>query len=111
MAYNEELADRIRVYLGAHPRITEKKMFGGLSFLLDGKMTVGIIKNDLMVRVLASKAEHLLTQEGIEEMKFTGKAMKEFISVQPSAVQSDKNLQAFIELGIEHAEHKLKSKK
>lgn len=62
MAYNEDLADRIRVYLGAHHQISEKKMFGGLAFLLNGKMTVGIMKEDMMVRVVSEKEAAILEQ-------------------------------------------------
>ena len=108
MAYNEQVADRVRVYIGTHPGITEKKMFGGLSFLLEGKMTVGIIKDDLIVRVVAEKDEEILTIPYVEEMKFTGKAMKEFVSVKPPAFAKTEDLQKWIELGIEHAEKKLK---
>ena len=111
MAFDQNLADRIRVYLGAHPRSTEKKMFGGLTFLLDGKMTVGIMKNNLMVRVLSEKETALLENDGVEAMQFTGKTMKEFVEVLPSAFKEDKELYKWIELGIEHAEHKLKTKK
>ena len=110
VAYNEELADRIRVYLGAHPGIAEKKMFGGLSFLLHGKMTVGVMKNDLLVRVLAEKEIDLLNQAYVGAMKFTGKAMKEFVSVEAPAFEKEADLYEWIELGIEHAEEKLKMK-
>lgn len=111
MAFDQNLADRIRIYLGAHPRITEKKMFGGLTFLLDGKMTVGIMKNNLMVRIKGEKEADLLERDGVEQMKFTGKSMKEFVEVHPIAFKEDAQLQQWIELGIEHAEHKLKTKK
>ncbi|MFT4969342.1 MAG: TfoX/Sxy family transcriptional regulator of competence genes [Chitinophagales bacterium] len=76
MAFNDELANRTRVYLGAHPRFNEKKMFSGLTFLLDGKITVGVMKDQLMVRGIASKEAELLSQDGVSEMKFTGKARK-----------------------------------
>ncbi|MEZ4978192.1 MAG: TfoX/Sxy family protein [Chitinophagales bacterium] len=110
MAYDEKLADRIRIYLGSDKRIEEKKMFGGLAFLLFGKMTVGVIKNSLMLRVLPEMEARIKTRPHVEEMKFTGKAMKEFASVHPEGLLSDTALHEYIELGIAHAESKIKEK-
>lgn len=110
MAFNETIADRIRVYIGTHPRIKEKKMMGGLTFLLDGKMTIGVHTNKIFVRVLPEKEAQLLQKEHVEEMKFTGKVMKEFVSVAEAGFNTQEELAEWIELGIEHAESKLKTK-
>lgn len=106
MAYNEPLAERIRIALDNHPDISEKKMFGGLSFLYRGKMSVGIIGDDLIVRVVAEKMEEVLRRPMVGPMVFTGKAMKEFVTVSPDGWDHADHLQGYIELGIEHAKRK-----
>ena len=105
MAYNEELAYRIRLLLEPFANnIKEKKMFGGLTFLYKGKMSVGIIKDDLMVRVISEKFGHVLAEPNVQPMKFTGKAMKNFVQVLPSGFIDDNQLSRWVELGIEHAD-------
>jgi TfoX/Sxy family transcriptional regulator of competence genes len=108
MAFNEELAQRLRILLADQAHITEKKMFGGLSFLYKKKMSIGIITNHLAVRVVPEKYDHFIEQADVEEMTFTGKAMKEFLYVYPSAFETDEQLKAWIDLGLEHAKYKLK---
>ncbi|MEO9510690.1 MAG: TfoX/Sxy family protein [Flavobacteriaceae bacterium] len=108
MAYNEEIATRIRHAVALFPEeFTEKKMFGGVAFLYKGKMTVGPVKNDLMVRVVDTKMDAILRQEHIRPMDFTGKPMKEFIFVSPEGFKTEEQLQNWIELGLEHAKSKL----
>ena len=108
MAFNANLAKRIRAALAIFPEtFTEKKMFGGLCFLYQGKMTVGIVKDELAVRVVASKMEALLKQDYIRPMDFTKKPMKEFVYVAAEAFSTEEELQFFIELGVEHAKMKL----
>ncbi|MFY0601367.1 MAG: TfoX/Sxy family protein [Cyclobacteriaceae bacterium] len=108
MAYNLDTAERIREAMKNIPDITEKKMFGGLSFLLLGKMTVGIIKDDLAVRVISSKMDEVMKNSSVRPMDFTKTPMKEFIYVSPSGFQTEEELMNWINLGIEHAESKLK---
>ncbi len=106
MAYNEDLADRIREKIAGQPHFTEKKMFGGLSFMYKGKMSVGIMGDDLMVRVLPEKISGLLSRKHIGLMAFTGKPMKEFVLVKPEGWSSETSLEEFIRLGLEHANWK-----
>jgi len=107
MAYNEVTAVRIRQHLKPYgDKITEKKMFGGLSFLYKGKMTVGIVKDDLCVRVFAPKDQLELLKPNVRTMDFTGKPMKGMIFVAPMGFTSEVDLAHFIHLGIEHAESK-----
>ncbi|MBT8179961.1 MAG: TfoX/Sxy family protein [Eudoraea sp.] len=115
MAYNEELAKRIRLALKLFPAsiikdFQEKKMFGGLAFLYRGKMTVGIIKNDLMVRVLSNKVNALLAKNYVRPMDFTNRPLKEFIYVSEQGFNTEEQLQHWIELGLEHARSKLNEK-
>ena len=105
MAYNKELAYRIRPHLEPFSEfIEEKKMFGGLSFMYKGKMSVGIVKDDLMVRVVTDKFEKVLAEPHVQPMKFTGKAMKNFVQVLPGGLEVDSQLSRWVDLGIEHAE-------
>ncbi|MCV9388233.1 TfoX/Sxy family protein [Reichenbachiella ulvae] len=109
MAYNEETAARIRQHLQPYGDIiTEKKMFGGLSFLYKGKMSVGIVKEDLCVRVLSPGDQEELKKPAVRPMDFTGKPMKEMIFVSPAGFQSESDLAYYINLGIAHAESKTK---
>jgi TfoX/Sxy family transcriptional regulator of competence genes len=113
MAFNQLLAKRIRASLQSFPGsitefITEKAMFGGLAFLYKGKMTVGIVKNDLMVRVVSEKMDAILKKTYVRPMDFTNRPMKEFIFVSPRGFSTEEELQLWIEFGIEHAQEKLK---
>jgi len=104
MAYNEELAQRIRQHMKPHEHASEKKMFGGLCFLYKKKMSVGIVGDQLMVRVVSEKFEQTLNQDHVKEMDFTGNAMKGFVYVEALGFETEQQLAAWIELGIEHAE-------
>ena len=102
MAYNEFLADRVRNIL--HPyaeEIEEKKMMGGLTFMLKSKMCCGIVKDDLMVRVIEEKYESSLQRPYCREMDFTGKPLKGFLFVDIEGLESDADLKEWINLGIE----------
>ena len=108
MAYNEFLATRIREALTHFEEsFTEKKMFGGLSFLYEGKMTVGIVKDELAVRVIGEKMPEMLQSPHTRPMDFTKKPMKEFVYVAPEGFKTETQLLQFIELGLEHAKSKL----
>ncbi|QBA63849.1 TfoX/Sxy family protein [Muriicola soli] len=114
MPFDAVLAERIRKALLSYPAslqsdLTEKKMFGGLAFLLRGKMTIGIIGEELAVRVVEEKMEEMLKMNHVRPMDFTKKPMKEFIYVSQEGLQSEKELHRYIALGIEHARVKLKS--
>ncbi len=89
-------------------KMTIKKMFGGVAFLYGGKMTVGVLNDDLMVRIIPEKMEAHLKMDHVEPMAFTGKPMREFVFVKPDGYTDENSLQYWIELGIEHAGRKLK---
>lgn len=108
MAYDEFLADRIRSVLKSQPQqFSEKKMFGGLSFLLSGKMTIGIIKNEIAVRVVSEKMDEELKKPHTRSMDFTKRPLKEFIYVSPEGIDTEEELLHYVQLGIEHALSKL----
>lgn len=109
MAYNEELTKRIKAALSLFPEtFEEKKMFGGIAYLYKGKMTIGAINEDLMVRILASDIETELTKASVRPMDFTGKPMKEFVFVSKDGYETEDQLDYWIALGLAHAKHKLK---
>lgn len=108
MAYNEQTAVRIKKLIEEEGvEVVEKKMFGGLSFLYKKKMSIGIIEDLLMVRVLPEKMKDTLAMNHVTPMDFTKKVMKEFVTVDPKAYHSDEELLHFIHLGIEHAKWKV----
>ena len=99
MAYNELLADRIRVALAAHSDLEEKKMFGGLAFMYKGKMACGIVKDELMVRVVASRYESSLEKPHCREMDFTGRPMRGYVFVDAPAIATDAQLSYWLDVG------------
>ena len=108
MAFNEELAKRIRAQIEFFDEeFSEKRMFGGLAFLYKGKMTVGIVKDDLVARVIEDKMKSELDKKYVRPMDFTKKPMKEFIYVSPEGVKEEETLLHYIELGLEHAKSKV----
>lgn len=111
MAYNESLADRIRIALSEKGDFEEKKMFGGLCFMVHGKMACGIVKDDLMVRIVPSKYEAALDNPHCREMDFTGKPLKGFLYVEPEGLESERALAEWVELGVEFAEQAVRKGK
>lgn len=103
MAYDEGLAERIRELLAEVDAITEKPMFGGLSFLLDGKMSVGIVGEELCVRVGKERHDELVAEPGARIMDFTGKPMRGWLFVAPDALDDDEGLASWVERGVEFA--------
>jgi len=112
MAYDEYLADRIRRTL-VHKRVPliKKKMMGGLTFMVDEKMCIGIIKNDLMARIDPDILQIALSKKGCREMDFTGKSMKGFVLVEPHSMDSDMDLDYWIQLCLDFNPKAKSSKK
>lgn len=103
MAYDEFLADRIRKAFSEFNTIfEEKKMMGGVCYLVDGKMCAGIVKNKLMARIDPAIQEQALSQKGCREMDFTGKPMKGFVFVDPEGIDTDSALEYWIRLCLEY---------
>ena len=89
MAYDEGLAQRIREALTERDDVTEKKMFGGLAFLLGGNMCCGVVGDELMVRVGAAAYSEALTQPYARQMDFTGRPMRGMVYVDCEGFESD----------------------
>jgi TfoX/Sxy family transcriptional regulator of competence genes len=103
MAYDEQLANRIREAVAWQKGIVEKKMFGGIAFMLRDKMFCGIVKDDLMVRVLEDQYERALAEPYARPMDFTGKVMRGFVFVNQRGINSRNTLAAWIEKGFDFA--------
>jgi len=101
MAYNEKLAGRLREALSGQRNVEEKKMMGGLTFMVNDKMCVGILRDDLMARIDPQIYETSLQRKGCREMDFTGKPMKGFVFVSPEGTNSRNNLSYWIGLSLE----------
>ena len=102
MAYNLKLAERIRSELNGIP-VVEKKMFGGVGFLLNGNLACGVNKNDLIVRVDPEKQNILLKKPHVKPFDLTGKPMKGWLLVEPDGVKTGKQLGAWVKEGAEFA--------
>lgn len=98
MAYDEGLAARLREQFQGRRDVEEKKMFGGLCFLISHHMCLGIVGDTLMARVGPDNYDNCLRQKHAREMDFTGKAMKGMIYVAPEGIQEDANLAHWVEL-------------
>lgn len=102
MAYDEELADRVREQLAPVAEPTEIKMFGGLAFMVNTHMACGVIGDELMVRVGADGQDAALAK-GAREMDFTGKTMGGFVIAGPDLIADDADLQQWVMCGVDYA--------
>ncbi len=103
MPFDEALADRIRDVLASRTEVIERKMFGGIAFMLAGNMAVGVIGEDLMVRLDPTDAEKALAEPHTRPMDFTGKPMKKMVYVDAEGTASDEGLAAWVEAGADYA--------
>ena len=112
MAYNEKLADRVRERISeTHESVEEKKMFGGLCFMVKDKMCVGVEKERLMLRIDPEKYDDVLEKEGCKPMDFSGKPMKGFVFIDNDVLRTKKQLDYWIGLALEYNEMAKPSKK
>jgi TfoX/Sxy family transcriptional regulator of competence genes len=104
MPYDEGLAERIRSHLRGDLRLSERKMFGGLCFVVSGNMCLGIVGDDLLVRVGPDAYPEALAHPFAREMDFTGRSMKGFVYVAPAGLSGDDDLLEWLDLGLDYAE-------
>jgi TfoX/Sxy family transcriptional regulator of competence genes len=100
MAFDESLADRIRKGLGRKKGVEEKKMFGGLGFLLNGNMLVGVWKESMIVRVGPDGYEDALLEPHVKEFDITGRPMKGWVMVESEGVQDEAQIKAWIQRAV-----------
>lgn len=103
MAYHEALAERVRSVLAERDDVTEQKMFGGIAFMIGGRMAVGVVHDDLMVRVGPDAHDDAVTRSHVRPMDFTGRPMRGFVYVAPAGVVGDPELQRWVEAGASFA--------
>ena len=103
MAFNAEIADRVLKVLEGREGLTERKMFGGIAFMLNGNMCCGETNDDLMVRVGADGLEDALDQPHARPMDFTGRPMKGFVFVDAGTV-GDRVLRQWVQRGVTFSE-------
>jgi TfoX/Sxy family transcriptional regulator of competence genes len=101
MAYNEKLADRIREQLADLPIMEEKKMMGGLVFMVDGKMCIGVIKDDMMCRIDRDFHETAIEMQGRRTMNFTKRPMIGYILIDETGMRTPKEFEFWINLALE----------
>ena len=103
MGYDEELAERVREVLAARADVSERKMFGGIVFMLAGNMACGVLGEDLIVRLGEEEGERALTEEGVRPFDFTGKPMKGIVYVSAEGTTDDAGLSEWVDAGADHA--------
>jgi hypothetical protein len=103
MAYDELLAIRIRAALGPLAELVEKKMFGGVAFLVNGNMSCGVYKDDLIVRMGALGYEEVLSRPNTHIFNITGRPMVGWIMVKPAGCASEADLKAWVDQGLDFA--------
>ena len=112
MAYNEKLANNVRELIAlTHKKVEEKAMFGGLCFMVNDKMCVGVEKERLMVRLNPDKYDEAMEKEGCTPMDFTGRLMKGYVFVDAAALTTKKKLDYWVQLALEYNKIAKASKK
>ena len=103
MAYDDGLAQRIREHLETRRDVDERKMFGGIAFLVGGHMCAGVVRDELMVRVGPEAYDAALALDHARPMDFTGRPMKGFVYVAAEGFAEDEDLAAWLERGLAFA--------
>ncbi len=104
MAYDEHLAARIRALIEDEPDLTEKKMFGGLAFLIGGNMAVAASgQGGLLVRADPETSDDLLTSKGVQPMEMRGRQMQGWLRVDDDAVRTKRQLERWVRVGVGYA--------
>lgn len=111
MAYNEQLADRVREALADIPDLEEKKMFRGVTFMVDGKMCVSVSGEELMLRLDPDMTEQLIEENGTRPMVHGGKHMKGFIYISEERFKNKKDFDHWIKLALDYNPKAKASKK
>jgi hypothetical protein len=100
VAFDEGLGERVRAVFGGAPDVTERRMFGGLAFMVAGNMACGVLGDDLMVRVARDDYETTLALPHARQMDLTGRPMRGFVVVDGAGVAEDEDLGAWVERGV-----------
>jgi len=101
VAFDEGLGERVRALFAGAPDVTERRMFGGLAFLVAGHMACGIIGDDLLVRVTRADYDAVLALPHARRMEFTGRPMRGFVVVDAEGIAEDDELEAWVDRGVD----------
>jgi hypothetical protein len=104
MAFDEALAARVRQHLASRRDFVEKHMFGGVCFMIRGRMCCGIIDSSLMVRLAPDEADRAADQPHVRPMDFTGKPMRGYLFVDAEGITTPKALQSWVDRCVTHIE-------
>jgi TfoX/Sxy family transcriptional regulator of competence genes len=105
MAYDEQLADRLRGAISDRDGVTEKRMFGGMAFLVNGNLAVSASgRGGLLVRVDPAATDSLVIEDGVERFQMRGRAMDGWLHVHAAAARTDDELQRWVEVGVGYAQ-------
>ena len=103
MAYDESIAAKVRTLIADEAGLTEKKMFGGIAFLIDGNMACGVNKEDLIVRLDPGEHQKALAERGARPFDLSGRPMQGWLSVGPDGYADDRDLVKWVERGVTYA--------
>ena len=103
MAYSEELSERIRDVIGGRSGVSERKMFGGVAWMVDGNMACGVIGEDLMVRLDRDDADRAMAEPNVGPMEFTGRPMSGFVTVEAAGIADAPGLGRWVDAGADFA--------
>jgi TfoX/Sxy family transcriptional regulator of competence genes len=103
MAYNQKLLERIRTLLSPRQDVVEKKMFGGVAFMVQGNMACGPHGDNLIVRIGDAAAAEAMREPHVKPMDFTGRVLKSFATIEAAGIKTDAQLRRWVETAASHA--------
>lgn len=103
VAFDEQLGERVRQALGFRSELSERRMFGGLAFMVDGKMACGVMGDELMVRMPPAEVDEALLEPGTRRFDFTGRPMKGFVVVAAGRLADEADLVRWVDAGADYA--------
>jgi TfoX/Sxy family transcriptional regulator of competence genes len=111
MAFNEKISDRIREALADLPKVEERYMFGGVCYMVNGKMCIGVAKDEMMCRIDPALEEEVLEKPGCRPMDFTGRPMKGYVFISEEGMKTKKAFEYWVNLCLEFNSKAKASKK
>lgn len=101
MAYNEKLAQRIRTAFSDLPRVEEKKMFGGMAFMVNGKMCITVSKDRIMCRIAPELHDSIIKKKGCRTVEMGGREYKGYVYIDENIIKTKKDLDYWVELALD----------
>lgn len=104
MSYDQQLADEIRTAIGSHPGVTEREMFGGIAFMVNGNMAVGVSGDELMVRVGKDAHDDAISRRGARTFDMGARPMRGWVSVAAEGFSTEEDFASWVSQGVTYAE-------